>query len=137
MRGATASGKIIVVGAIKRTGNVIARVIQNVGRSTLESFINEAVSERVSLLCTDQWTGYSALGKDYPHAIVDHAKHRYVVGAVHTQTIEGLWSILKRGIVGSFHKVSAKYMPLYVAEFQFCYNNRTNADIFEAAIARC
>jgi hypothetical protein len=44
----------------------------------------------VSLLCTDQWVGYNGLGKDFPHATVDHAKGQYVVGAVHTQTIEGL-----------------------------------------------
>jgi hypothetical protein len=56
------------------------------------------------------------------------------VGAIHTQTIEGFWSILKRGMVGTFHKVSAKYLPLYVAEFQFRYNNRANADIFGAAL---
>jgi hypothetical protein len=55
----------------------------------------------------------------------------------HTNTIEGFWSIFKRGIVGSFHKVSAKYMPLYVAEFQFRYNNRENTDIFGTAIAGC
>jgi hypothetical protein len=85
-------------------------------------------------LCTDQWIGYKGLDKTYPHATVDHAKHQYVVGAVHTQTIEGFWSIFKRGIVGSFHKVSAKYMPLYVAEFQFRYNNRFNDDIFGTAI---
>jgi len=60
-----------------------------------------------------------------------------VVGAVHTQTIEGFWSIFKRGVVGTFHKVSRKYMPLYVAEFQFRYNNRTNPDIFGAAVAGC
>jgi hypothetical protein len=47
---------------------------------------------------------------------------------------DGFWSIFKRGIVGTFHKISAKYMPLYVAEFQFRYNNRENADIFGAAI---
>ena len=47
-----------------------------------------------------------------------------------TQTIESLWSIIKRGVVGTFHKVSKKYLPLYVAEFQFRYNNRENADIF-------
>ena len=137
MPGPTASGKMIVVGALNRKGNVIARVIGNVRTSTLEAFVNEAVSNKVSLLCTDQWVGYHGLGKDYPHATVDHAKKQYVVGAGHTQTIEGFWSIIKRGIVGSFHKVSAKYLPLYVAEFQFRYNNRTNADIFEAAIARC
>ena len=55
------------------------------------------------------------------------------MGAVHTNTIEGFWSILKRGVVGTYHKVSRKYLPLYVAEFAFRYNNRKNADIFGAA----
>ena len=48
---------------------------------------------------------------------VDHHRKQYVVGAVHTNTIEGFWSIFKRGVVGTFHKVSEKYLPLYVAEF--------------------
>jgi hypothetical protein len=135
--GPTASGKTIVAGAIRRKGNVIARVIENVKQTTLEAFVNEAVSEKVSLLCTDQWVGYKHLGVKFPHETVDHAKHQYVVGAVHTQTIEGFWSIFKRGIVGSFHKVSRKYMPLYVAEFQFRYNNRFNDDIFGTAIEGC
>jgi hypothetical protein len=108
-------------------------MIANVKSSTLQSFVNEAVSNKVSLLCTDHWVGYKGLDKDYPHATVDHAK-QYVVGAVYTQTIEGFWSIFKRGIVGSFHKVSAKYLSLYIAEFQFRYNNRFNDDIFRAAI---
>lgn len=68
---------------------------------------------------------------------VDHSTRQYVVGAVHTNTIEGFWSIFKRGIVGMFHKVSAKYLPLYVAEFQFRYNNRENDDIFGVAIREC
>jgi IS1 family transposase len=131
------AGNAIVAGAVKRKGNVIARVIENVRASTLEVFVHEAVSNKVSLLCTDQWVGYKHLGKNYPHATVDHNKGQYVVGAVHTQTIEGFWSIFKRGIVGSFHKVSAKYLPLYVAEFQFRYNNRFNNDIFGTAISGC
>jgi hypothetical protein len=52
-------------------------------------------------------------------------------------TIEGFWSIFKRGVVGTFHKVSAKYLPLYIAEFQFRYNNRSNEDIFGEAISGC
>ena len=55
-------------------------------------------------------------------------------GAIHTNTIEGFWSIVKRGIIGTFHKVSEKYLPLYVNEFEFRYNNRKNPDIFGAAI---
>jgi hypothetical protein len=98
-------------------------------------FVNEAVSNKVSLLATDSWPGYSDNLRRFPHQVVDHSKHQYVVGAVHTNTIEGFWSIFKRGVVGTFHKMSAKYMPLYVAEFQFRYNNRNNPDIFGAAIA--
>jgi len=60
-----------------------------------------------------------------------------VIGAVRTNTIEGFWSIFKRGIVGSYHKVSRKYLALYVAGFQFRYNNRVNDDIFGTAIEGC
>jgi ISXO2-like transposase domain len=89
------------------------------------------------LLCTDAAPGYRPLNGEYPHRTVDHRKGQYVVGAVHTQTIEGFWSLIKRGMVGTFHKVSKKYLHLYVAEFQFRYNNRFNADIFGAAIKEC
>jgi len=135
--GGTASGKTPIAGAVSRKGNVVARVIENVRAATLMGFVREAVSTKVSLLCTDQWIGYHGLGKEYPHAVIDHAKGEYVVGAVHTNTIEGFWSLVKRGMVGTFHKVSRKYLPLYVAEFQFRYNNRENADIFGEAIRAC
>ena len=79
----------------------------------------------------------SGLGYRYRHGVVDHKAGQHVVGAIHTNTIEGFWSLIKRGIVGSYHKVSKKYLPLYVAEFQFRYNNRQNPDIFGAAVARC
>jgi transposase-like protein len=131
--GGIGSGKTPIVGAVKRKGNVIARVIENVRADTLTEFVREAVSHKVSLLCTDQWKGYKKLDKEYPHATIDHSKGQYVIGAVHTQTIEGFWSIFKRGVMGTFHKMSAKYMPLYVAEFQFRSNNRENADIFGTA----
>lgn len=135
--GTGGSGKSIVVGAVKRKGNVVARVIENVQAKTLEAFIRETVSHKVSLLCSDQWSGYRKLADEYPLRTVDHARGQYVVGAVHTQTIEGFWSLIKRGIMGNFHKVSKKYLPLYVAEFEFRYNNRENADIFGTAIKGC
>lgn len=95
--------------------------------------IRAAMSHKVSLLCTDQWVGYHGLTKaGYAHATIDHAKRQYVVGAVHTNTIEGFWSI-----VGTFHNVSKKYLHLYVAEFQFRYDNRFSDDIFGTAIEGC
>lgn len=135
--GTGGTGKSIVVGAIQRKGSVVARVIANTKAESLTKFVHEAVADRVSLLVTDQWHGYSKLKNKYPHKVINHSQGDYVVGAVHTNTIEGFWSIFKRGVVGTFHKVSKKYLPLYVAEFEFRYNNRENRDIFGAAIAGC
>ncbi len=136
--GGVGSGKAVVAGAVRRKGNVIARVIANVQAETLTNFVKEAVSTDVSLLVTDQGKGYEFIPAIFPqHKVINHSAKQYVVGAIHTNTIEGFWSIFKRGIVGSFHKVSKKYLPLYVAEFQFRYNNRFNSDIFGTAIAGC
>ena len=71
------------------------------------------------------------------HSMVHHGAGEYVCGAFTTNTIEGFWSIVKRGIVGTFHKVSKKYLHLYVNEFEFRYKDRLNADIFGAAIKVC
>lgn len=141
--GGIGSGKIPVVGAVSRKGNVVARVVSDVSADTLNKFIRETVSDKVSLVCTDQFKSYERVGGYRPHASVDHAIGEYVrhdqelVGAVHTQTIEGFWSIFKRQVIGTHHKISRKYLPLYVAECQFKYNNRQNADIFGEAIAGC
>jgi transposase-like protein len=132
--GTGGEGKNTVVGAVERKGNVVARVIERADTATLNSFIREAISEKVSLIATDEHPGYCKLKK---HGTVRHSAGQYVNGAVHTQTIDGFWSLLKRGIIGSFHKVSRKYLPLYVAEFEWRYNNRDNSDIFGAAIAHC
>jgi hypothetical protein len=64
-----------------------------------------------------------------PH-LTNHGSGKFATGAGHTNTIEDFRSLIKRGVMGSYHKVSRKYLPLYVAEFQFRYNNRLNHDIF-------
>ena len=97
-------------------------------RATLTTFVHEAFSHKVSLLCTDQWNGYKGLGKEYPHNIL-------LVRP--TQAIEGFWSLIKRSSVGIFHGVIRKYLHLYLAEFQFRHNNRHNADNFGTAIVGC
>jgi len=135
--GPEGSGKFPVIGAVSRKGNVVARVIAHTDTKTFDAFVQAAVSEKVSLIATDEHSSYRNLSKKFPHKVVRHAVKQYVDGVVHTQTIDGFWSLLKRGIMGSFHKVSRKYLPLNVAEFEFRYNNRNNPDIFSAAIARC
>jgi ISXO2-like transposase domain/Transposase zinc-ribbon domain len=135
-RGGSGSGKTALIGAAQRKGNVIARVLENVTGKTASEFVLEVVSDKVSLPATDDYQVYDGL-KEYPRQSVKHHQNQYVVGAVHTNTIEGFWSIFKRGVVGTFHKVSAKYLPLYVAEFEFRYNNRANTDICGAVIGGC
>ena len=137
MDGTGGTGKEIVIGAVQRKGNVIARVIEKTSVETLNAFVRHAVSDRVSLISTDEHRGYMRLKHAYPHGVVRHGAGQYVHGAIHTNTIEGFWSIFKRGIVGTFHKVSKKYLALYVAEFKFRYNNRMNTDIFGTAIRTC
>ena len=135
--GGEGSDKFIVIGAAQRKGNLVARVIENTKTETFESFVREFVSDKCSLLSTDEHSGYRRLSPDYPHHAVRHQAKNYVVGAIHTNTIEGFWSLVKRGVMGTYHKVSRKYLPLYVAEFQFRYNNRLNSNIFGAAVANC
>jgi transposase-like protein len=130
------STKTPIIGAVQRKGNVVTRVLQFISKEDMQKFVREVVSEKVSLLATDEHRGYAGL-REYPHKTVMHSGRQYVVGAVHTNTIEGFWSIFKRSIVGSYHKVSAKYLPLYIAECQFKYNNRFNDDIFGTAINGC
>ena len=130
--------KFCVVGAIERKGNVVARVLDKVNMAALQGFVQQTVATDVELLSTDGHLAYRHLKAEYPqHGVVDHHRHQYVVGALHTNTIEGFWSLIKRGVMGSYHKVSRKYLPLYVAEFQFRYNNRSNPNIFSEAIKGC
>jgi transposase-like protein len=136
--GHSKTDKTLILGAVERGGNVVTKVLKRMSSEAAFRFVNEVCSNRVSLIATDDWVGYKDnLPGRFTHKSVNHSKHQYVVGAVHTNTIEGFWSIFKRGVVGTFHKVSAKYMSLYVAEFQFRYNNRSNPDMFGTAIAGC
>jgi hypothetical protein len=93
-----------VIGAAQRKGNVVARVIENTDTDTLDGFVRQAVSEKVSLIVSDEHAGYRKLGDDFDHRFVRHSVGRYVDGVVHTQTIDGFWSLLKRGVMGAYHK---------------------------------
>jgi predicted RNA-binding Zn-ribbon protein involved in translation (DUF1610 family)/transposase-like protein len=135
--GAAHTGKTTVVGAIARKGNVVCKIIENTSSRTLSHFVRDVVSDRVSLISTDEGGGYRYLRLSFPHQSVDHKAGEYVRGEVHTNNIENFWSLLKRGVIGTYHNVSAKYLPLYLNEFAFRHNNRKNADIFGSAVAGC
>jgi transposase-like protein len=129
------SGKTTVIGAISRKGNVICKVIEDTSTETLSRFVRNAVSDKVSLVATDEAAGYQKLHQAFPHEHVDHKAHEYVRGEVHTNNLESFWSLLKCGVIGTYHNVSKKYLPLYLNEFQFRHNHRKDADIFGNAIA--
>jgi len=130
--------KVPVIGAIARKGNVICQALEEVGFDTYERFVKQAVSSKARLLATDEHSGYRHLSKrSYEHWTVNHSEKQYVVGTVHTNTIESFWSLLKRGIIGSYHHVNREYLPLYLNEFSFRFNNRKNEEIFEELMAGC
>jgi ISXO2-like transposase domain/Transposase zinc-ribbon domain len=137
LKGRGPVGKTTVIGTISRKGNVVCQIIQDTSVPTINRFVRKVVSDKVSLVATDEWTGYAQMGCEFPHASVDHKALEYVRGEVHTNNIESFWALLKRGIIGTYHNVSKKYLPLYLAEFQFRHNNRKNPDIFGEAIAGC
>lgn len=125
-----------VVGAISRNCNVVCQLIEIADTKTLDKFVQMVVSKRVMLVALDDAGGYLKLHESgYEPGAVAHMRGEYVRGNVHTNSIESFWSLLKRGVIGAYHNVSRKYLPLYLNEFVFRFNNRKTEDIFRAAIA--
>ena len=90
------------------------------------------------LIATDQYTGYARLKRlGYRHETVNHRRGEYVRGRVHTANLDSFWSLLKRGVMGTFHQVSKAYLPLYLNEFAFRHNHRHDTDVFAQVIAGC
>jgi transposase-like protein len=118
------SGKAVVAGAVERNGEAVARVVNDVKAATLTQFVRETVSPNAEMVVTDQWLGYKHLGKEYSHAVINHSQGQYGSGTVHTQTIECIWALLKRQIIGIHHWVSAKHLQKYVDEMTWRFNRR-------------
>ena len=137
-RGNLVPPKVGVVGAIARKGNVVAKVIGSMEAPTVKKFVYQTVADTVSLVATDEASAYKLLREEgYPHESVNHPAGEYVRGVVHTANLDSFWSLLKRGVMGTFHHVSEDYLPLYLNEFSFRHNNRKNPDMFAALVATC
>lgn len=128
-QGRSSKDKTPVLGALQRDGKVVAKKANDVSGKTIKRFIKENV-KKGSQIMTDEWKSYNGLAMMYGHEVVKHAYGQYVNGACHTNTLEGFWSLLKRGVIGQFHFVTAKHLNRYIDEFCFRYNNRKNIDIF-------
>lgn len=118
------SHKVPVAGVVQRGGKVAALVTKDAKKRTLMPIVEEKVLPE-TMVYTDELKSYDSLGeKGYKHERIPHAEKVYVVGNVHTNTIEGFWSLLKRGISGVYHSVSEKHLQRYLNEYTFRYNHR-------------
>jgi transposase-like protein len=125
-QGRSFKDKTPVLGLLQRNGNLKAFVVPDTKASTLQPIIRKHV-EKGSIFISDEWLGYNHLHSDYKHHIVDHAKKQYVDfdnPEIHSNSIEGFWSILKRGYNGIYNWWSRKHLQKYVDEFVFRYNVR-------------
>lgn len=123
-RGRGAEKKVPVFGLVQRQGKVRAVAVSNVKSKTLMPIITENVVEG-STVHTDEFMVYDALtDRGYDHKRVLHAAKVYVMGDVHTNTIEGFWALIKTGIIGVYHGVSTKHLQSYLNEYAFRYNHR-------------
>lgn len=129
--------KTWVAGAIQRDGALRLERIPNVRRNTLHEFIARTVRDEAEAIYTDELASYLGIAdEDTRHETVQHSIEQWVVGDVHTNSIEGVWSLFKRSILGAFHKVSAKHLDRYLEELEWRYNNRDNDHIFVDTLRR-
>lgn len=116
--------KTPVVSLVQRDGNVRSFVVPTVSAMTLKKVLTENLSKSAKLM-TDELRGYIRVGKEFKsHEVVNHKNYEYVRDSVTTNTVEGFFSILKRGINGIYHHVSKEHLHRYLAEFDFRYNHR-------------
>jgi len=117
--------KAPVIGAVERGGKVTAKATakEKMKGRHMRAFVRERVDTSKAGLITDEYKGYFGMSKVLPHAVIKH-QDWYVDGDIHTNTIEGFWALLKRGMFGQFHSVSRKHLQRYVDEFCYRYNLR-------------
>ena len=122
-QGRSIKTKVPVIGMIERKGKLVSHIIENAKSVTLTSAIVDKV-DKTATIYTDEWKGYYTIDKLYNHLFVKHKENEFVNGNVSTNTIEGFWGLLKRGILGIYHKISKKHLQMYIDEFVFRYNTR-------------
>jgi transposase-like protein len=126
--------KQMVLGAIERNGPIRLKVekrSKNISQQFAHEWIKEAVAPDAECLMTDGHPAYFGIeDADTRHESVDHAHREYVRGNAHINSIENAWSLFKRSLIGSYHKVSAKHLDAYLDEFEWRFNNRKNPYLF-------
>jgi transposase-like protein len=123
--------KSVVVGAVEREGEIRLKVIPTNSKKELQGFIREHVADEAVAIYTDEQPAYRGIADDDTrHEMVEHRREEWVRGDVHTNGIEGVWSLFKRSLIGSYHQVSVKHLPAYLDELEFRFNGRDNPYLF-------
>jgi transposase-like protein len=137
-RGPYLSGKTMIMGVVQRDGEVRLKVGPRRDAKTLKCFVAEHVADEAEAIYTDEYPAYVGLGDaDTLHATVSHFAKEYVAtGDVHTNTVESVWGLFKRSVIGSFHQVSVKHLPRYLDELEFRFNRRGNPFLFRDTLTR-
>lgn len=134
-KGTGAINKTPVVAMLQRDGKIVTIVTPLANGEAIKPFIYANVKEG-STVITDGFGAYKGLDKNYTHEVVMHSENEYVrPGNIHTNSIEGFWSQLKRGIIGVYHQVSPKHLHRYCHEFGYKYNTRKALDTIRFADA--
>jgi transposase-like protein len=127
--------KEVIIGIRQRSGDLRFFHSEDAKAGTLAKYIKENVSEDVEVIMTDEYPSYpkamiTAGFHKRKHKTIQHKSHVYVEGNVHTNTVESAFSLLKRGIMGTWHRVSAKHLPAYLDEMTFRFNRRKSSNLF-------
>ncbi|HEU0074431.1 MAG TPA: IS1595 family transposase [Dehalococcoidia bacterium] len=131
------ANKTMVLGAIQRGGNVRLRTGKVNNRKTLHAFVKSVVDDDAEAIYTDEWWGYKGIGDENTrHETVNHKEDEWVRGDVHTNSVESVWSLFKRSIIGSYHSLSEKHMDAYLDEMAWRFNNRHNEYLFRDTLIK-
>ncbi|MGA2106798.1 MAG: IS1595 family transposase [Syntrophorhabdales bacterium] len=127
--------KQAVLGLIQRHGRLEVKAITTNGRKIIMPIIEKNVDKDATIM-TDEYAAYRSLDKKFHHEVVKHSAEEWVRGDAHTNSIENAWSLFKRSVVGSFHKISAKHVSSYLDEFEWRFNGRNNPYLFKDTMIR-
>lgn len=129
--------KALVVGVVQRGGEIVLQIATDRTRQTLHEIALKHIAPDAVAIFTDEWPAYAGIGDhDTRHETVNHSQDEYVRGEVHTNSVAGVWSLLKRSIIGAFHHVSVKHLDKYLSELEWRYGNRYNTHIFRDTLTQ-
>jgi transposase-like protein len=129
--------KAVIIGAVERGGDIRLKVIASPTKYWLHKFIHDTTDPKCEAIYTDEARAYEGIqDADTRHEHVKHSLYEWINGDVHTNNVESVWSLLKRSVVGTYHKISIKHLDAYLDELEHRYNNRKNKFLFRDTLLK-